>query len=170
MPFRPLILWILVLTSVLAASCSGDGSTEATDRLPDLVVIDLETGDSRRLDEPQAAPQVINLWATWCAPCRSELPAFDAVADAAGSSITMLGVGVGENPGSAATLIDELEIGFRQSVDPGGDVNAAIGVSTLPATVFATADGEVLDVHSGALDAPGLALRIEQLFGVVVDV
>ena len=155
---------------VVAASCGGDTEPAASDQLPALTVIGLADGEASRLDTPAAAPQVINLWATWCAPCRSELPAFDTVATAAGPSIAMHGVNVGEDQATAASLIAELGIDFAQSVDPSGDITAEVGVATLPATIFATADGEILEVHNGALDAEQLARSIGDLFGVTVDV
>lgn len=162
---------LMLVLAVALAGCSSAG-TEGDDgtALPALTMVDLADPDhSIELASITDAPRVINLWATWCAPCRSELPAFDEVAGRAGSNIAMLGINVGEDVEQAAWLIDELGIGFPQAVDPTGDVTAELGIAGLPATLFATGDGEILDVHSGPLDADELISRIDEHFGVDLD-
>ena len=156
--------------TVLLAGCAGEDGASDDDTLPSIELIDLAAPDETiDLAATTAAPRVINLWATWCAPCRAELPAFDEVADRAGDAIAMLGVNIGEGTEQARELIDELGVGFPQGVDPSGDVTAELRVSGLPATLFTTADGEVLHVHAGPLDADDLIRKIDEHFGVQVD-
>ena len=158
-----------VIAAASLAACAGDEGGEAP-TLPSIELIDLADPDAAiDLAAPTEAPRVINLWATWCAPCRAELPAFDHVADQAGPSIAMLGVNIGEGTHEAGELIAELDVGFRQAVDPSGDITAQLEVTGLPATLFTTADGDVLHVHAGPLDADDLVAKIEQYFGVRVD-
>ena len=159
----------VVIAAGLLAGCTGDGAGDARS-LPSIDLIDLADPDAAiDLAAPTEAPRVINLWATWCAPCRAELPAFDHVAEQAGASISMLGVNIGEGTDAAGELIAELDVGFRQAVDPTGDITAQLEVTGLPATLFATADGDVLHVHAGPIDADDLVAKIEQHFGVLVD-
>ncbi len=163
----------LVGLALMAAGCGADDDAAADDgRLPAVTLVALEedgsAGADFRLDDDAPAPRVINLWATWCAPCRAELPAFDRVAAEAGAELAMLGVNVGESPDQAIELVAELGIGFPQGVDPTGDITAELGVAGLPATVFASADGEILDVHGGALTAGQLVDRIDEVFGLAI--
>ena len=162
---------VAVLTVALVAACggAGDGATDDA-RLPAIELIGLDDGAAAMLDEPSDAPRVINLWASWCAPCRSELPAFDEVATELGDAVAVLGVNVGEDPDTATALVDELGITFPQRVDPASEITAALEIAGLPATVFTTADGRILDVHGGTLDADELRTRIDELFGVTSDV
>ncbi len=160
---------VLVALLVLAATGCGNGDDAGESRLPPVELVALEDGSALLLDEPADAPRVINLWATWCAPCRTELPHFDEVAQQAGPSIAMLGVNVGEGTSTAAALVEELGLRFSQSVNPAGDITSELEVTGLPATVFATADGEILQVHGGVLDDDQLRDRIDELFGVTID-
>ena len=155
-----------------ANGCSGgDEGSDETVRLPALTLPLLDGGSGTEVDlgAASSAPRVINLWATWCAPCRAELPAFDAVAAAAGSSLDVLGVNVAEDPEKAALLVDELGLTFAQAVDEAGDLSAELEVVGLPATIFANESGEVVAIHTGALTEERLSGQVETHFDVVVD-
>ncbi len=160
----------LILAFGAVAGCSGDSGDDAS-VLPALTLTLLDDGGGAELDLGAAAvaPRVINLWATWCTPCRAELPAFNTVAMAAGDSLEFLGVNVAEDAGKASTLIEELGLTFPQAVDPDGDLSAELEVVGLPSTVFATPDGEVVEIHTGPLSEEDLVRRIAELFDVTVD-
>ena len=64
------------LPALVLGACGG--SDDAGGRLPDVEVETLRGGEAFRLDELEG-PAVVNLWATWCAPCKRELPEFEAV-------------------------------------------------------------------------------------------
>ncbi len=151
----------------VTASCSVEDGDE-TSRLPALTLALLDGGGGAEIDlgATSAAPRVINLWATWCAPCRAELPAFDEVAAGAGDRVDFLGVNVAEDPQTAAALIEELGLRFAQAVDPDGDLGAELEVVGLPSTVFATATGEIVEIHTGPLTEDELTERIDALFGI----
>lgn len=109
-------------------------------------------------------PSVVNLWATWCVPCRAELPAFDEVAAEVVGSVRVLGVNVGEERATAEALVAELGLGFEQYLDPDADLSAELGVTTMPTTVFVDAEGDIVEVHAGPLTADELRDRIDAAF------
>jgi thiol-disulfide isomerase/thioredoxin len=64
-------------------------------------------------------PAVINLWATWCGPCRAELPAFEAVHLQLADRVRFVGVNQGDEGGPAASFLDEVGVSFEQYLDLG---------------------------------------------------
>lgn len=88
-------------------------------------------------------PMVINLWASWCPPCRRELPALQSFADEAGDKVLVFGVVTDDRWNSAAWVADELGVRFPAVFDPGSTFKAALGRPALPVTLFVAADGSV---------------------------
>jgi thiol-disulfide isomerase/thioredoxin len=106
---------------------------------------------------------VVNLWATWCAPCRRELPDFDAVAAETEGEVRFLGVNVSDRAEDAAAFIDELGIGFEQYLDLDGELSAELGTATLPVTLLVDAEGVIRIEHLGPLDEQGLRDAIAEV-------
>jgi len=102
-------------------------------------------------------PAVVNLWASWCAPCRAELPAFQRYADRAAGRVHVVGVITEDTRRAAGALAEDLGVRFPALVDRGGEVRRGLG-GVLPITLFLDAAGRVRHVHTGpALDDDGLA-------------
>ena len=85
-------------------------------------------------------PAVVNLWATWCAPCRRELPAFQEVSERR-PDVRFVGIDIGEDAAKAEDFIDELGITFEQFVDERGELTDALGAAALPVTLVVDTDG-----------------------------
>ncbi len=160
----PLVALLTGLGLVLAA-CGGGGDGAA---LPEVTLDRLDGSGAVALAASDGTPRVVNLWATWCVPCRKELPAFDEVAAAAGDEVEVIGVNVGDGPGAASDLVDELGVTFPQLLDRDSEVTAALEVTNMPSTAFVDGDGEVVEVHAGALDADELRAAIAEDLGVDV--
>jgi len=93
---------------------------------------------------------VINLWASWCAPCRDELPAFARLHEAAGSRLQVIGVASRDRPGAAMSYAADAGLPFLSLVDEPGDLGRALRRPALPVTVLLAADGAVVEVYQGA--------------------
>jgi len=149
----------LAIAILLAASCAPAGEDRV---LPD-ADLELLTGGNYDLKQT-GEPRALNLWATWCAPCRAELPAFDEVSQRlVGAEI--IGINTGDSGADAAELVAELDLSFRQVLDPNASVQAALRITGMPSTIFVDAQGEIVDVHSGELDADELEAKLTELFG-----
>ena len=145
----------LVLALATGAACvGGDDDDGAPARLPGLELAALDDGDPALTLGDLRGPAVVNLWATWCAPCRKELPAFQEVA-ASRDDVRFIGVNSQET-GDAREFLDELGITYEQYVDERGELAEAIGAVGLPVTLLLDADGTIATQHLGPMSADDL--------------
>lgn len=104
----------------------------------------------RELRALRGLPVVVNLWASWCGPCRFELPFIQRVAREQGKEIAFLGVDVGDNRPAAERTAREFFMPYPSIEDPRTAVRAEIGAQGLPAMAFYDARGELQYLHQGA--------------------
>lgn len=165
-----------VCASLALAACGGDssapldaGDTVAApadaDRLPDVDLTALSSDATSSLAEIEG-PAVVNLWATWCAPCRAEIPDFEEVHQARGDVVRFIGVNVGDDAEDARAFIDDVGATYDQFADFDGDVSTALGATAMPVTVVIDGDGVVTTRHLGPLDQDGLNEAIDDALGL----
>jgi thiol-disulfide isomerase/thioredoxin len=151
--------------AVLAALLLICGGCAASDD-PAVAPVDIELGaaDGRATTLADQGDRllVVNLWATWCGPCVAEMPVFDEVADARAADATVLGVNVGDTAAEATAFATDLGVDYAMFTDPDGRLQTALGVNSLPATVFIAPSGEVLEVHQGAYTHDELDAAIDR--------
>lgn len=146
-----------------ASGGAGSGGDKArVIRLPELSLDCMAGGAPVRLAELRG-PLVINLWASWCPPCRQELPAFQRLAES--GRVPVLGVVTEDGRDAASWLADELKVSLPTVYDRSGGLKAAIGENLLPLTLFVAADGQATVYRGVALTDQTLAQRVEQHFG-----
>jgi peroxiredoxin len=119
---------------------------------PDFTLKALD-GPNLRLREQRGKVVMINFWATWCGPCREEMPQLKRLHDkyqAAG--FTLLGVNVDEDPRQASALAQKLALGFPVLFDADKQVSKTYDLSAMPSTVLIDRDGKVRFVHRGYRD------------------
>ncbi|MEV6523310.1 TlpA disulfide reductase family protein [Longispora sp. NPDC051575] len=106
-------------------------------------------------------PAVVNLWASWCAPCRQELPAFQRLAEK--DQVKVLGVVTLDDRARALDTAKDLKITFPMLYDSAGKLQKSVGRSLLPITLFVAADGRVTHTYTGpALDDAALGALVEE--------
>jgi cytochrome c biogenesis protein CcmG/thiol:disulfide interchange protein DsbE len=152
--------WFLALAlALVTAACSPTNTTEgvaATDLAP------IDVAGFEELIARSDRPMVVNFWASWCIPCRSEAPLL-AAAHAADGDVRFLGIASDDTQAGAAGFIEEFEIGFENYFDASGDVKGSLGGVGLPMTVFVAPGGEIVLRHFGVIDDQALALGIDEL-------
>ena len=107
-------------------------------------------------------PFVVNLWATWCAPCREEMPAF-AQAQRDRPDVPIVFVNQGEDEARVRAFLAKLPPLDHVWLDRESSVGRAVASSGLPTTVFVDASGRVSRVHLGVMNRASLRARIDAL-------
>lgn len=160
----------LVAAADLADCPASDPRVAARDDgLPDLSLPCLGDGPAVRLAGLRGRPTVVNVWASWCGPCREELALF---ADLAGttSAVRVLGVDATDDAPSALSLLTDAGVHYPSLRDDSGITKAPLAWgSGLPVTFFLDADGRVVHVQHGAItSADQLRGLVSEHLGVAV--
>jgi peroxiredoxin len=119
---------------------------------PDFTLRTLE-GKNLRLKEQRGQVVLVNFWATWCAPCRQEMPKLNALYDKyKGSGFVLLGVNVDDDARNAATVAGKLGVTFPVLFDTDKNVSKLYDLNSMPSTVLIDRDGRVRFLHRGYQD------------------
>lgn len=133
--------------------------------LPDLV-LETPEGVSTPMSSYRGRPVVLNLWATWCPPCRREMPVF-AYAQEAWPEVSFLMVNQGDDRALVNDYLARAGLELRDVLlDPGSRTMQESGARVLPTTLFFDTDGRLVDTHVGELTRAGLADRLQRRLGV----
>jgi peroxiredoxin len=109
-------------------------------------------GPNMRLAEQRGRVVMINFWATWCGPCRQELPELSKLYERyRGSGFVLMGVNVDDDVSNAAAVAAKLGVSFPVLLDTDKRVSKLYDLSTMPSTVLVDRDGKVRYVHRGYL-------------------
>lgn len=135
---------------------------------PDFTVMDTE-GQQVSLSDYFGKPIVVNFWASWCAPCKSELPAFDKLAAQYGDRVAFLMVnltdGSSETVDGVKDFVADNGYSFPLFFDTDYSASIAYGITSIPVTILIGADGGVVNSHLGAMDEGTLEAYIQALIG-----
>ncbi len=134
--------------------------------LPDLALTDLATRQPVGLRNLAARkPVVLNLWATWCGPCRREMPVL-AAAQARHPDVVFVFANQGEGAEAVRRYLGTERLGLSHVLlDPQSRLGPALGSGGLPTTVFFDRQGRRVDAHMGALNAAALAAKLSSVSG-----
>jgi len=158
---RPLALGITV--GLLAWQLSGAAmlSGPARPLLPALALSAMNGEPTTLAATAHGKPVVVNLWASWCPPCRQEMPLL-ADAQRQRSDIAFIFVYQGEAAADAAQFIGQHGMA-NVLFDPHAELGRAVGSSAMPTTLFYDAGGKLADMHIGVLSAATLASKLATL-------
>jgi thiol-disulfide isomerase/thioredoxin len=108
-------------------------------------------GGTLDLTRAPGVPTVVNLWGSWCPPCREELPLMQDLADAAGDRVRVLGVISRDGEPQAESFAEDAGITFPSAFDGDGELMAELGLNALPYTFFLAADGTLAHTELGPI-------------------
>ncbi len=151
----------VALLLVFAAACStaAESPPAATaETLPDFAgaAFQERLGSSVR-------PAVVNVWGSWCIPCRSEAPLLAEAHRLYGDRIDFIGVNVEDSRAGATAFILEFGIEFENLYDPAGTIRSLFAGFGTPITYFVAPGGDITKTHLGVIDEQQLALQIDEL-------
>ncbi len=136
------ILVIFTVSTLAASSLEGQAA-------PDFVLRSA-TGENLRLSEYRGDVVLINFWATWCGPCRQEMPLLD---DLYGRyqrvGFNLLGINIDEDSRRAMQMVQELGVNFPVLFDENKEVSKLYEVEAMPVTILVDREGIVRHVHHG---------------------
>lgn len=149
-------VWV---TSQIMAVSNGSTSHQV---LPSLTLYRLD-GSEVALESFKGKPLVINVWATWCPPCRREMPMMNEVA-AANPEVTFLFVDQGEDAATVEAFINSIDMpGDTVLLDPGLEFSRGQGMVGYPTTFFYDASGQRVSVRFGELSRATVNDQVERL-------
>jgi thiol-disulfide isomerase/thioredoxin len=168
---RPAAIAALVLVPLLSACTAGEGSAappssasaasvlqpcpeqgdadaEGPEVLPALS-FDCPGGGSLDLGRAPGEPMVLNLWGSWCGPCREELPLMQQFADASAGQVRVMGLISKDGRPLAESFAADAGVTFPSAFDGDGELMTDLGLNGLPYTFFIDADGALVHTQVG---------------------
>jgi thiol-disulfide isomerase/thioredoxin len=118
-------------------------------------------GSTVSLDALAGRPVILNFWATWCGPCRVEMPELEALQTAAGDTIAVVGVNTGEALEDVLDWRDNYGLTFPLALDPAGNISTLYAIRGQPTTFLIAPNGEIVHIYYGPVSRATLedALR-----------
>ncbi len=140
--FAGLIFCALASLSLAASDLAGQPA-------PDFA-LKSASGENLRLSEYRGDVVMINFWATWCGPCRQEMPLLDELyVRYQRVGFNLLGVNIDDDTGRAMKMIDELGVTFPVLFDSRKEVSKLYDVAAMPVTLLVDREGRIRYVHHG---------------------
>jgi len=140
-------------STAAVAATPGPVAAPIVDALAPDFELETVDGEVIRLSDLRGKVVALNFWATWCTPCRLEMPDLQARADAYGDRLTVLGVNFDETAAEVDAFRQEVGVRFPLLLDPGGEVQRLYRVRGYPTTFFVDPEGVIRIQHLGLMSA-----------------
>jgi cytochrome c biogenesis protein CcmG/thiol:disulfide interchange protein DsbE len=167
-PLKLVLLALLLVSSALVAACTGSESAPPEgvnegNRARDFTLENL-AGDDVSLSALRGQVVLVNFWATWCAPCRAEIPGFEQVYQTyKDSGFVVLGVNLQESRDQVEPFVDAMDVTYPILLDQSGDVTQVYRTLGLPMSILVTPEGLVHTRHVGFLSDSTLENYLREL-------
>ena len=129
---------------------------------PDFELKDL-SGKSVKLSDFRGKNVVLNFWASWCPPCREEMPEFQRIHNENKGELVVVGVNLQESKENAESFVEKLGITFPILLDPNAQVKDMYNVFTQPVTYFIDVNGKIVDKKFGPLTSEEINEKIAKM-------
>jgi len=132
--------------------------------VPNFTLTAAQTQKSVSLSDLRGQPVVLNFWATWCGPCRVEMPAFQAAYQAnQHQNLSVLAINYGEQREIVLDFGAEMGLTFPLLLDPDGSAQTLFQIRGYPSTMFIASDGTLVATHIGLLTKGQLAENLRKI-------
>lgn len=166
-PRRALV--VLTVVALIASACGG-GPSEPVGSEGSLLPSDpaaLPTFDLARyealLAELEGRPVLVNVWASWCGPCRREAPHLAAAHAEYGDRVQFLGIDILDSRESARAFMREVGWTYPSVFDPRGEIRDGLGLLGQPVTLFYDRTGSLIETWVGPIDRESLLELLERI-------
>lgn len=153
-------------TAETASDGTAEEPAEERQAVPDFTVTAMD-GSSVSLSDFAGKPRVVNFWATWCPPCRGELPTFESAWEQFGDRVEFLMValvdGSRETEDTVRAFLEETGYRFPVYMDTEGSAAGDYGIYSIPMTVLVDSRGGLFGGQIGAMDEAALTAALEAL-------
>lgn len=139
------------LRTLQSRTCAALSEVTTFADLPAAPLDCLGDGPARPPNTGDGRPTVVNLWASWCAPCVREMPLLQRIADRAGEGARFVGIDVEDEDASAAGLLEATGVRYDQYSDPNGSMRSAVRAVGLPVTLVFDAQGREVSRRLGEI-------------------
>ena len=149
---RQITIQSMLLLLIWSATAFGEQSLtpyKGAQPAPDFELVDVD-GDKHRLSDYRGKPLIINFWATWCPPCREEMPSMNRAWRKVKDDVSMLAINVGEDEDTIFIFSADYPIDFPVLLDRSGDVIREWPVKGLPTTFVLDREGNIRYMAVGA--------------------
>lgn len=149
----------------IAGDITGDptSSSSAGGATSSIAFTYLNSGETGTLGDFNGKPTVLNFFASWCPPCRQEMPDFEEAHLKYADQVNFLGLATNDEDGAAADLVTETGVTYPIGTDQNQDAYFALGGIAMPTTIFIDANGEVVNTWFGILIPSDLDVLIQEL-------
>ena len=144
---------------------SGDGAAiaDSGQSVPDVTFIYFDGGEGT-FEDFEGKPTVVNFFASWCGPCILEMPDIEEVFQDYCDEVNFVGFDTQDDIEDGRNIVAETGVTYTLASDPDGSIYRAFEGFGMPTTVFISAKGEIVDMHTGLLQGDALLSKIEQEF------
>jgi cytochrome c biogenesis protein CcmG/thiol:disulfide interchange protein DsbE len=164
-----LLASVVLLVAACANGDNGDADVDtgtSSNEIAPIFAVETTDGSFNLSDHlaRDGRPVFLNLWASWCFPCREEMPAIDRSASQH-PEISFIGVSVQDSRADAEAFGEEIGVGYTLGFDDDGSVDGAYQPVGLPASYIISSDGIILERIFGKVTEQDLAEKFAQYFG-----